>query len=149
MQNIIDYTYFRTKLVLANVQVPGDSQDYLTQLITDLQTDFLTELLGPSLYSQFDTWYTTLPQDQTNPFYHLLIGKTFVFNGEMVYWKGLKSVFAQYVYYTYQELDATQTVSGGEVKTKSQNASNASSVQKMVTACIIIMGIFLIRELYT
>jgi hypothetical protein len=133
MQNIIDYTLFKSRLLLANVAQPGDARDFLNDVITDVQEDFLTRLLGTGLYGEFVTWYETLPQDETNPFYNLLNGLTFSFEGIVYRWVGLKQVFARYVYYSYQELDITQTVSGGEVKTKSQNAVNSSPVQKMVT----------------
>jgi hypothetical protein len=139
MVNLIDYTYFRDELQLANTATP-EVQTFLTLTISRKQYEFLQLLLGPSLYDQFVTWYGIDPTDTTNNFYYLLNGKTFTVNGCTHNWVGLRvdtlkiSPIANYVYFYYQNNNVTQTTSPGEARTNSQNASVANPANKMIDA---------------
>jgi len=139
MNNLIDYTYFKGKLSIPNIAETGSVQNRITALITDSQYEFLNKILGPSLYTQFAAWYAVMPLDQTSYFYGLLKGMVFSSDGKYCDWIGLQndkklSPLANFVYYCYQEEESTNSVSGGEAKTKSQNAVSASPVFKMVNA---------------
>lgn len=131
MTNLITYTEFKGKLVIANAQTNADVQAAITDLITQEQQQYLTDLLGVALYNQFVTWYMA-GQSPADPFYGLLNGLTFQYKNCTFNWVGLKQVEAYYIYYRFQEQDATQTVSGGEAKSQSQNAVNANSSYKMI-----------------
>lgn len=140
MTNIVDYTYFKNRLQIANLQSVTDTdvKDSLTSLITTCQYNLLNGILGPALYVQFKTWYETLPLDSDNPFYGLLNGEVFEDeNGYTHNWIGLQneqklSPLANFAYYTFQELNFTQTTSGGEVRSKADNSLVASPHQKMI-----------------
>lgn len=132
MTNLITYTEFANgKLIIANANTNGDVQSAITALITQEQQGFLQQLMGAGLYNQFVTWYMG-GQSPADPFYGLLNGLTFTHHNCTYNWVGLKQVEAYYIYYRFQEQDATQTVSGGEAKSQSQNAVNANSEYKML-----------------
>lgn len=141
MTNIVDYTYFRNRLQIANLQSTTDTdvKDYLASLITDCQYNFLNGILGAALYVDFKDWYETVPTpDPLSPFYNLLNGEVFEDeNGNTWNWIGLKneqklSPLANFVYYTFQELNFTQTTSAGEVRSKADNSRTAMPLQKMI-----------------
>lgn len=140
MTNIIDYTYFKGKLVIANAVETSYVQTALNTLITEEQYSLLNKMLGPVLYDQFKTWYETLPLDTGNVFNDLLNGKVFTsVSGRQVNWVGLKndekiSPIANYCYCEWQERNVTQSVSMGEVKTQSQNATTGDPIAKGVAA---------------
>lgn len=138
MDNLIDHTYFKGLRVIANAQTNPDVQSLIEELVTTEQYNFLQSLFGPVLYNEYVDWYMG-GEDPSNAFYELTYGLTFVYRNYTYNWVGLVNdmkigPLLDYVYYRYQEQDATQTVSGGEVKTNSQNASNTSSVYKMTVA---------------
>lgn len=138
MTNIIDYTYFKGKLLIPNAVEDTDVQAYLTTLITEFQYDFLVDLLGNTLYPQFAAWFVA-PLDTTNPFNGLLEGENFDLDGKDYVWVGLRntqkvSPLANYVYVKWMELKAaTQSVSTGETKGKSKNSEPANPTPKIVT----------------
>jgi hypothetical protein len=140
MNNIVDYTYFKNRLQIANLQSTTDTdvRDALTSLITTCQYNFLNGILGPALYVQFKAWYEVVPLDPLSPFYNLLNGEVFEDeNGYTHNWIGLQneqklSPLANFAYYTYQELNFTQTTSAGEVRSKADNSRNALPLQKMI-----------------
>jgi hypothetical protein len=140
MINLIDYTYFKGKLLVPNAAETGYVQNELNVIITEEQYNLLQMMLGPVLYEQFVLWYETLPQDTANPFNDLLNGKVFTNdNNFQVNWVGLVnssklSPIAGYVYCKWQQMNVTQSVSAGEVKTASQNAQAANGSDKFVTA---------------
>ena len=140
MTNIIDYTYFKSKLDIANAVETGYVQIAVANLITEEQYNLLNKMLGPVLYAQFKTWYETLPLDTGNTFNDLLNGKVFTsVAGYQVNWVGLMnaqkiSPIANYCYCEWQERNVTQSVSMGEVKTQSQNSITADPVAKSVAA---------------
>lgn len=140
MTNIIDYTYFTNRLLIANLQSTTDLdvRTHLTALITQEQYNFLNGIMGPALYEQFVEWYITNPGDTTNDFYYLLNGKVFTdTNGNVVNWIGMINTqkltpLANYVYYIFQELNFTQTTSAGEVRSKADNSYQAYPDQKLI-----------------
>lgn len=140
MTNIVDYTYFTNRLQIANLQSVTDTdvRDSLTSLITTCQYNFLNGILGPALYVRFKAWYEALPLDTGNPFNGLLTGEVFEDeNGFVWNWIGLAnsqklSPLANFSYYTYQELNFTQTTSAGEVRSKADNSFQAFPHQKMI-----------------
>ena len=140
MDNLIDYTYFKNKLLIPNAVETGYVQQAVTALITEEQYNLLQMMLGPVLYEQFVTWYETNPLDELNPFFYLLNGKVFTSDiGYQVNWIGLVnssklSPIAGYVYCKWQEENVTQSVSAGEVKTNSQNSISAPGTPKYVSA---------------
>jgi hypothetical protein len=142
MDNLIDETYFRNRLQIANLQSTTDTdvKESLISLITDCQYQFLNDILGPALYEQFVEWYESESEDEDDPFWGLLYGKIFDDENEKTWsWIGLEneqkwSPLANFVYYEWQGNNFTQTTSAGEVRSKSQNSYEAYPEQKMIDA---------------
>lgn len=136
MENLIDDSYFVDELRLANVTTNADAKSALVRSIGRKQLEFLTELLGPELYPQFETWYGVDPLDNSDPFFYLLNGQTFVKDDVTYSWVGLRnttlkiSPIANYVYFHYQRNNVTQTTAPGEAKMNSQNAQPAGPFDK-------------------
>lgn len=145
MTNIIDNTYFRGALLIANaVESPTVSQ-YINVQITEKQEYFLVDMMGAVLYEKFDQWQTA--GSALGLWYDLMNGKTFsTSDGMPVKWIGLKnakkiSPLANFIYYELQNDSITKTVSGGEAKPKLENAQSGSAELKMVHAwnCLVDM----------
>lgn len=155
MVNLIDHTYFRNRLQIANVVTDTDVQNEVATAIADYQYEFLNKILGAALYQQFVTWYGVNPSDDTSPFFYLLNGLTFTatnvdwwpcYSGwewplfwqtstPTVTWVGLvnsqkQSPLANYSYFMYQRNNTTQTTAPGEVKVFAQNAVSANAYNK-------------------
>ena len=132
MTNIITYADFVDPYVIANAQESPYVQSALTNLITNRQAVFLRELLGDALYPEFITWYESPLPRPAGPFNDFLNGGAFTGpDGKPRYWVGIKKPLTAYVYYWFQRGNATQTVSSGEAKTESQNATSMPSADKM------------------
>ncbi|QES88860.1 hypothetical protein [Rhizosphaericola mali] len=136
---IIDNCYFKGELLIPNANETGAPVGvYLNALVPGFEEDLLRQVLGHELYEQFIAWYNATPDDTESKWAKILKGVSFQ-GGKLdfrLYWNGFKSnnsPIAQYCYYQFKKIDATQSVDGGEVHTNSQNASNASPLRKMVT----------------
>lgn len=132
MDNIITYSAFKGRYLVANAQESQYVQAELTQLITDWQEDFLRQLLGATVYQDFKTWYEAGHTEIDNPqFYLLLNGGNY---GENSYCPSVKEPLTAFVYFYYKRANATQSVSSGEANTDSQNAVHAESGDKASVA---------------
>lgn len=138
MTNIIDNTYFRGALLIANAVSAPNVAQYITVQTTEKQEDFLIDMMGAVLYSKFEQWQAA--GSAAGLWFDLMNGKTFsTTEGMPVKWVGLKnakkvSPLANYLYYELQKDSITKTVSGGEAKPKAQNAERGSAEYKMVQA---------------
>lgn len=95
-------------------------RDNVQWFIDKYEPKFLTELLGATLYGEFKTGLTQQPID---PKWLSLRDET-----------DLKSMIVDYVYYWYIRNWVTITAGVGEVKGKSDNATQVSSADKMVSS---------------
>lgn len=128
MANIIDTSFFYQQLAVPQITDPGVSNE-LVMFIKDYEPSLLTNLLGYELYKA----YLALPGAAR--MVNLLSGDEFVNRcGELTKWKGLvfidgslkKSLIANHVYYWFTRNQATNSTSGGEKTTKSENSVEAS-----------------------
>lgn len=96
------------------------NRDNVQWFIDKYEPKFLKELLGATLYSEF---VAGLQADPIDPKWIELRDQT-----------DLKTMLIDYVYYWYLRNWATITAGVGEVKGKSDNATQVSPAQKMVTS---------------
>lgn len=135
MNNIISNTAFVGRYQVANQSDPTVSVE-LEYLIATYQEEYLRTLLGPQTYDLFAAWYDSQePRPENVEFEFLLSGGTFTSrDGIVLYAPPIREAITAYVYCKWQEWNATQTVSMGEVQTESQNALVASAKLKVVDA---------------
>ena len=124
---------FIGRFYLPNINSPEVAAQ-INLAITEWQPIFLRELLGVKWAVDFQAWLDIIgvrPPDVL--FDGLLTGATFVDLWGCTQWsEKLETSFTAYVYDKLQRANSTQTAAMGEVVINSQNASNASAIQKLV-----------------
>lgn len=108
-------------------------QTNVTALITELEPEFLEQLLGYPLYKQYKAWDGAA----AGRFKDLRDGVEYTnCFGELAKWKGLKrdgeniSPIANYIYYWWLRKESTVTTAGGEKKTDKKSSVNTDSTNK-------------------
>ncbi len=123
MANIIDSTYFTRELHLAN---KGQSEvvTEIAAYIAKYEPDYLDELLGPTLASEFIAGLAVgAPEAKWTDLRDKLANATLKI-----------SPIANYVYTFIQQAKTTTTAGTSETKAKNENSYPASSVDKEVRA---------------
>lgn len=139
--SLIDITYFDgSELNIPNTD-KLEVQELVTTIITKYEDDFLRRLMGYPLYKAF---MAGLPVTAGTPqrIIDLVNGKEYTsLQGFLTQYRGLlitepaqMSPIANYIYYWYRRLNATQFTGIGEVMTTAENSTNQSPNQKMATA---------------
>lgn len=142
MASIIDHTYFKGDLNFPDI-APGKPQnDNLDWHINIYESEYLTEILGLTLYKEFNG---ELPNPSTQKYQHLLGGVSFTQqNGVGNFWCGFKgerigenykfSPIANYVYWQRMRQRSVQTVGVGNVIAETENSRVVTPIHKMVRA---------------
>lgn len=138
--SLIDNTYFYsgvTKIAGIATEPIGST---VTAYIAQFEPEFLTQLLGYTLY---DLLITTPTEER---FVKLIEGDTYVYNGRTQQYKGLiysygtgdaevkYSMIANYVYWHYLRDNAVQLGTTGTSATKTENADRIAPIYKQTTA---------------
>lgn len=121
--SIIDATYFRAELTVANVSQPA-VLDNLNSFITKYEQKFLVQLLGADFAQDFiDGIAEVEPEERYTELLDVIRNTT-----------TKESPIANYVYCKYQENLNTVSVGSGTAKPALENAQQASNLSKNVRA---------------
>jgi hypothetical protein len=132
--SIIDYTYFRGDIVIAQLSQQAVMED-LEILINKYEPKYLKLLLGLGFYNAFIAGIDPISGAEQR-WIDLLEGVAYTTNGKDYEWMGFtndlkESVIANYVYYSYVTKEVQQTVGIGQVKPLAENAANVNPTQKL------------------
>jgi hypothetical protein len=140
--SLIDKTYFKL-----DVNVPINTYQVLTDMITRHEPEVLRKALGPTLYELVAAYSDTSDQRIKD----IVDGKEYTvsYGGyeHTVKWAGLAnsekvSLIAYYVYFYWQRAHSTLTIYTGEIQPMNENSSAASIGMKVSMAWA------MLRELY-
>lgn len=134
---IIDYTYFRGEITVAQLSQAPVRED-LQLLINKYEKEYLKMILGLGLYKAFIAGIDPI-SGADQKWLNILQGVDYTHNGRDYEWIGFEnsqkeSPIANYVYYKYTAKEVELTTGIGQVKPKAENAVIASAVPKMVRA---------------
>lgn len=134
-----DKTYFRGELTIANLSsLPVEES--LGYFITKYETEFLNKVLGFAFAKLFIAGLTVVdPATPDQRWLDLKYGKDFTYQTVEGNWPGFVnsakvSPLANFIYYHFTRDQVTQTAGIGQVQTKGENSTSASSVTKLVRA---------------
>jgi hypothetical protein len=158
--SIINRNFFVGEINIPNANSVSISET-LDLFIEKYENDFLINVLGQELYSDFITGVSQPVIDQI--WKDLIFGKTYTHQNQNYTWKGLvatrkpsltvsiedetieplsetdtpvryESLIAYYIYYWYVRNNVTQTAAMGEVSSSTENAMNSSPAYKLTRA---------------
>ena len=121
--SLIDATYFGGEINIGQVETPPVSQN-LTWFIQKYEKDYLTLLLGETLYTDFIAGLLVDPID----------AKWLALRNAILFTNPKESPIANYIYYWYTRSITTATVGIGQVKPAAENGTIVSFVTKQVRA---------------
>ncbi len=134
--NLIGETYF-----VNDIAIPDSNNSNLASDITRYEREILDRLLGYELRLLVDAYDV---DESDERIVDLVDGKTYTveYNGrdQTIRWEGLRkaatltSLIAYYVYFKWQQNNATKTTNLGDVSELSENAIRASAAQTMGAA---------------
>jgi len=150
---IIDNTYFVNEIFIPHAK-PSITDDVtavdedITSFIKTYSTECLAKCLGFVLFKEFSSKLDSskangLSDGVDEKWNKLLNGTEYTSNGELVYWKGIrsktgdvynKSFLADYVYYFYEKNDDDDRVGIGNVKLVGKNTVSVSKTPKVIAA---------------
>lgn len=141
---LIDKTYFKGQLLIANLNEPDPDNITLSDLddiIEQSEEEVLSFAFGVKMWLDFKKQYTKDPNNIPQNYKDILFGKhyTKTSNGQEVdlYWKGLtpldrkESLLANYIYVVHQTENITQTTAFGQTK-----VDNKIGIQVPITSKI-------------
>ena len=110
---LIDFSHFKQYKPLP---VSFQTEDRLMACINTAQDIDLRDLLGRALYKQ------VLDGRDTTPYFDLINGTSYIFNGKPIYFRGLVPFIVYSAYgYLLREMQATLTLSGAKIKTSAES----------------------------
>lgn len=134
---IIDYTYFRGEITIAQKSQLEVRED-LQLLINKYEPVYLKQLMGFALYTAFIAGIDPISGAEQR-WIDLLEGVVYEANGRDYEWMGFEnnlkeSVIANFVYSKYIQKEIEQTTGIGQVRPTAENAVIVSALPKIVRA---------------